>query len=245
MKKKIVLMVLCITFICISGCQRSTDTQENIPNEEGEEVENPFMTAEYLIENCGISEKDLKDVDVEEFVKTYELRKGDEESWDILFLLESYKGQYAEKESPYAYLLSSDYEENGIREDDIPSVKSVVMYVTKGTYQETIILDMDDNKGYWGKESDMLLGWNEDCLTISLDEKGNTLINALKENQIWLWDTSYEGSSEGTTGDFGWSVFIELNNGKVYLYSGNGVQGNKEPKQRQALEKALKELFGE
>lgn len=252
MKRKHFLYLGIMTLVLSTGCgkQSESGTNENKKaaessvDEEDQNMEEALISREYLLEHSNIKEEDLEGVDVEAFIEEFDLKESNIDKVNLEFLLEVYKEEGGETSSPYAYLTEAEYTSGGLKETDIALVRTAALYITSGTYQETLILDSKEEKGYWGEEANLFYAWDEKSTQIVYtEEKREEFTKLLEECQVVSWKGVYEGTSENTTGSFGWSLYLELEDGKIYQYKGSGVTGEHSPKQWATFEAGVKKLF--
>ena len=67
----------------------------------------------------------------------------------------------------------------------------------------------------------------------------------LKDSGIQNWKRRYEGSSEGTTGWFHWRLFLEMEDGRVFDYSGSGAAGDSTPETYNLFTEKLHDIIEE
>lgn len=252
MIKKRWFFLILILALMVFGCANARQEPSAEITQDNESEENGDMklkiTKEYLIENCGVTEDELKDVDLEGFLAYFSLNEENIKKYNIPALLKAFeKEQTKDKRNlSYSYLLDAKYEETGIIKEEIESIQKMAFYITKGSYQETIIFDLQNANGYWGKEQNLFKSWKEGVCQISLhDEERQRFFSIMEECHVAEWEKRYEGTSEDTMGSFGWSLYLEVEDGKVYYYSGSGVHGKNSPDSWTSFEKSMKDMFGE
>lgn len=240
-------------FLAAAGCgkQSVSNTESEHRNQTAEDkeeqnMEEALVTREYLIEHCGISERDLEGIDVDAFIEEFDLKESNIDKVNVEFLLEAYKEEAGESSSPYSFFTEDAYETGGLKEEDIPGIQTAALYITDGTYQETIILDMGKEKGYWGKGTNLLYDMDEESEQITFTgEKREAFTKLLENCQVAAWKSRYEGTNEDTTGSFGWTLYLKMQSGKISRYTGSGVMGENRPEQWDDFEKGIKKLFEE
>lgn len=256
MKKKYLICFVAILLISAAGCGKSdsevADHESDITQSEQEEnreeqhMDEPLITREYLIEHCKINEEDLEGIDVDAFIKEFDLKESNIGKVNLEFLLEIFKEEGVSEAPLYEYLTKSSYESGGITKENIKEVRKAALYIVDGTYQETLILDGETETGYWGKAVNLFVNIDDVSEQISYTDKKEQEFKELLENcRLDTWKEKYEGSSENTTGSFGWTLYLELADGRIYRYSGNGVMGNSTPENWDEFEEGFKNLFEE
>lgn len=229
-----------------TGCSAETDDRNIKDTEtECESMKHQLVTEKYLIEHCELTEADMEGVNLSEFIAEFELTEDNIDDFNIVFILQSYKEEDVGG-LDYEYLKNADKIQGGFREELLYELKTFVYQMNEGTYHESIILDFKGDKGYYGQVVDLLSGNAVPTSEISLTADRKTAFEALlKEAELTQWKSRYEGTSEGTTGHFWWTIYLECENGEVYAYSGSGVLGESVPKNYHMLTEGLKKLFEE
>lgn len=229
-----------LIWILLTGCSREHETMQKEENN----MKDPLVTETYLIEQCGVEPSELEGIDVDAFIKEYDIRESNAGKVNLSFLIETYREK--KEEEPYAYLLNVEYEAEGLQKDALSSVMVAALYITEGTYQETIIMDQRSGAAYWGKAANLLNYFTEDCIkTAWTEEKETKFQELLMQTEIFTWKMKYEGSSQDTTGSFGWALYLETEDGKCYRYSGQGVMGDNTPEHWNTFVDEVKELVKE
>ena len=221
-------------------CSRSNNFKS-----EDEQVPNDLIVnRDYLLKHSNINNEDLEGVDVDAFIREFDLKESNIEKVNLEFLLEMFRKEESSKDSLYVYLTMSSYASGAIRKEDVKGVRKAALYIVDGTYQETLILDGETQIGYWGKGVNLFVNMNDITEQISYtDEKEQIFKELLKICQLDTWKEKYAGTSENTTGSFGWILYLELSDDKIYRYSGNGVQSESTPEQWDFFVNGVKGLF--
>lgn len=235
------------TIVAIDEPEESIAAAEE--SEEDTEMSGKRMTREYIIEQNLFTEEELEGVDVEEILERYKWNEGDENdrAWRTIFLVEIEEQQIAAgvvETIDYSYLLDIDSRENGLAKEELESVKTLVFQYNSGTYFETILLDKENGKMYLGETCDLLAADVVPPVAMDLEEKTwDAVVELLDSCDVVKWKKRYQGTSSGTSGYFWWFLLVELENGEVCNYSGEGVMGKSTPEQYQEFAQGLKKLF--
>ncbi len=116
----------------------------------------------------------------------------------------------------------------------------------EGDVQNTLIFDLDLQAGYFGENRNLLLKdvipTKEKALSIEEIEAIKALIDS---ESITEWKPWYRGTSEGTTGSFSWTMYIELEDSRGIKYGGNGVSGESTPENYDEFVTGLQAFFEE
>lgn len=252
MIKKYSVWIGLVFMLGIVGCQQRQNMTESSSEESVEDnsMEEQLITKEFLMEQCRITEEELEGIDAEAFIKKYGLTESTIKKVKIPVILEDYRqemqAENRENTISYHYLTETEAEEGTFTEEEIPQIQVIAFYMNEGTYQETLIFDRKSKLAYFGKAVDLLE--NNAKPTKQKELSGADLLQLeeiLKDSGIQNWKKRYEGSSEGTTGWFHWRLFLEMEDGRVFDYSGSGAEGESAPENYSLFIEKLHDMIEE
>lgn len=252
MIKKYSVLVGLVFMLGIVGCQQTQNTTGNSSEErlEDKSMEEQLISKEFLMEQCRITEEELEGIDADAFIEKYGLTESTIKKVKIPVILEDYRQEMQEEnledEVSYHYLTETESEEGTLTEEEIPQIQVIAFYMNEGTYQETLIFDRKSKLAYFGKVIDLLENHAKPTKQkeLSRDELLQ-LEKILKDSGIQNWKRRYEGSSEGTTGWFHWRLFLEMEDGRVFDYSGSGAAGDSTPETYNLFTEKLHDMIEE
>ena len=140
MKKKRIAFLALAVLMSVSGCSGSTQNGDvDHKEEENMDTEKKLLTADELIRLAGISEEQYRDVDLEQFIKDFEITEDDIETLNIGLLLEEYSDTETED--------VSDLLRGGITErtsDFTEGVSAVAFLENINTDNECVYYDLEE-----------------------------------------------------------------------------------------------------
>ncbi len=204
-----------------------------IYNNENKET-NMLITKEYLIAEYNLTEDEIEDVDLDVFIEELQLTKENVQGIDMHIFLQKYKEDLNQKVNEnavyYQYITENERINEKLTEEELQTIKRVALCRSSGTDLLSIIIDYEKAIIYYGKQvyllNDGAVPTNEVILS---EEKIENLNSMWKECEVLSWEKEYIGTSEGTTGSYGWSLYFELEDGKIKMYHGSGVLGDNTP----------------
>lgn len=232
-----------------TGEDGKTETEGEMKPEEETEMSEKRMTKEYIIEQNIFTEEELEGVDVEAILENHNWKEGDEnrKTWKTFFLIEAEEQKIAAgliETIDYSYLGELDSREDGLSKEELGSIITIAFLYQDGNYLESILLDKENGRMYMGKACDLLVENAIPTTAMDMEEDTwDTVVTLLDSCEVTEWKKRYQGTSEGTTGNFWWNLFIELENGEKCFYSGEGAVGPSTPEQYRELEHGLRGLF--
>lgn len=193
-----------------------------------------LVTKEYLIEEYNLTEEEIGEVDLNDFIEELQLTKDAVQGMDIRIFLQKYKVDLSQKVNEnavhYQYLRENEKINQKLTEEELKTVKRIALCHSSGTDLLSIVIDYENETIYYGDQTYLLANGavptNEVILS---EEKIESLNNMWKECEVLSWEKEYIGTSEGTTGSYGWSLYFELEDGKIKMYHGSGMLGDNTP----------------
>ena len=238
----LLLMLLMLAALCACGAkpgqEAAPDGRQTEQQTERQEAEPMEITKEYLIAHSSLTEEDFEDVDFDDFAASCGLSAELLEKYAPELLLGLYKAERdAEPTVDYSPIYANA--EGRIGEAELDAVEVLVWEYHEGSYNDCMVVDRATGAVYYGEgwfldevgESKRVSGFGE--------EDAAFLRETLKKSGIASWQNEYRGSSEGTTGHFGWVVALRLRDGRCFRYEGGGVKDSGTPDTLRPMMKAL------
>ena len=142
-KKKIAFLALAV-LMSVSGCSGSTKNGDvKHKEEENMNTEKKLLTADELIRLSGISEKQYRDADLEQFIEDFEITEENVGSLNISLLLEEYSDTEPEDVSE---LLRGEITER--TSDFTEGVTAVAFLENTNTDNECVYYDLEKGTRY-------------------------------------------------------------------------------------------------
>lgn len=195
---------------------------------------NMLVTKEYLIEEYNLTENEIEGVDLDALIEEIQVTKDTFQSIDIHIFLQQYK-EYLnrssnEKVTYYQYMREDEEICDKLTEEQLKTIKRVALCRTSGTEIFSVIIDYEQGYIYYGEQVYLLNDGATPTNEVVLDEKKKEILNNLWiKAKITSWENEYIGSNEGTTGNYGWSLYFELENGQIIRYRTTGVLEDNAP----------------
>jgi hypothetical protein len=144
----------------------------------------------------------------------------------------------------YSYLVEADKSEEPFTEEDIEQLKVVAYVYNSGTYNSSMVFDFSERKAYFDEEGHLLerIPCPEDYIELS-DEQIVEIKNLMRDCKVPEWKKKYEGTNEDSTGWYWWYLCYELEDGRIYSNSGQGVAGQGRPDGQKILEESFDKFF--
>ena len=215
MKKKRIAFLALAVLVSVSGCSGSTQNGDvDHKEEENMDTEKKLLTADELIRLAGISEEQYRDVDLEQFIKDFEITEDDIETLNIGLLLEEYSDTETED--------VSDLLRGGITErtsDFTEGVSAVAFLENINTDNECVYYDLEEGKRY--RVSHAYLFSDLSQAEAETYAEGQQLVDALDEQGVFSWSSQ---SSEEEIVDGQYMVLaVAYDDGTVFRVSADGI----------------------
>ena len=234
------LLLVVISVILIFAAMTCANAEHNSMNLE--EMSDMQLTKEYMMEHCQLTEADFSGIDFDDFVSHFKLTVDTLDEFGGKYLLELYRHD-KEIINSIDYTFIYQQASGKLSPDDIPLINAVIWELHIGNRNSNIAADFETLAVYGGE------GYCLDCCNnnnkiAELSESDMRFIRqAILDNGITSWENKYMGTSEGTTGNFAWSIGFRLNTGRCCKYSGSGVIDSGTPDTMSVFCKALWKHF--
>ncbi len=215
MKKKRIAFLALAVLMSVSGCSGSTQNGDvDHKEEENMDTEKKLLTADELIRLAGISEEQYRDVDLEQFIKDFEITEDDIETLNIGLLLEEYSDTETED--------VSDLLRGGITErtsDFTEGVSAVAFLENINTDNECVYYDLEEGKRYRASHAYLFSDLSQ--TEAETYAEGQQLVDALDEQGVFSWSSQ---SSEEEIVDGQYMVLaVAYDDGTVFRVSADGI----------------------
>ena len=194
------------------------------------EKEDVLVTKEYLIEACGFSEKDYIGINLYDFIKEFQITKKSIDKINVKELFAQYKSipdnVYDEDAVFYEYLYEKENAGKKITQEELEQIKVIGLSISRGIDgNESIIVDYEREEIYYGIWESVF--WDGSCpsWTTPLSPKKKSVIDEMwNECDILSWEQEYiDYDDDMLDACYSWNLFIELENGEIRKYSGEGT----------------------
>ena len=190
--------------------------QENM--EKDPEPEMVYVTGEELQQIGGLSEEELENLDVEAFVKKYELTEETLVLYDLHQLVKTYRMKETEAYPDYAYLSYGAQEREGFSEAEVQQVCLVALVEKKDTYEKSRVIDLQKNLIYDGDGENLLEGSIDrytpvNAMTAEMTDQVYDILESLagkEENDFPVDEDSGANSS--------WRLYLQLDTEEIIYY---------------------------
>ena len=213
---------------------------------QGRENENRFVTKEYMLEHCQLTEADFDGIDFDDFAVHFELTPEVLEEFDGASLLSLYKMQLE-------MIHGTDYTEiyrqasGKLQDEDIEHISTVILEVHQSMYNGWLAADFEQMTVY----GDMGLGL--ECCTEKMklseltEEDVAFILEQVAKAGMTGWDNIYTGidDEEAYDGNLDWAIGIRLDSGKCIQYEGSSMDGVPVMEQMTTFCRALWDRYAE
>ena len=214
MKKKRITFLALAVLMCVSGCSGST-VNKNADHKEEENMDTKkLLTEDELIRLSGISEDRYRDIDLEQFIKDFEITEDDIETLNISLLLEEYSDAEPEDVSE---LLRGEITER--TSDFTEGVTAVAFLENINTDNECVYYDLEEGKRYRASYAYLFSDLSQ--AEPETYTEGQQLVDELEEQGVFSWSSQ---SSEESVVDGQYMVLaVEYDDGTVFRVSADGI----------------------
>lgn len=242
MKNSRFLLGIVVLFFLLGCSQYSGEYTENAVEEK---TSMELLSAGELIAFFDLKEDDTFGYDIQDFIEMYQINQERvKKIKNIHALLENYKTYIDGKRmelNDYCYLSTQDAYVDEIEAEEYGDVKVVAFHHQSGNYLETFIIDTSKNMGYYAENSDLLEEGGIPTHIKKMENTGIFVEELLEQGKVCEWKSTYAGESEeGTTGNFGWALYIELSDSRIVRYLGYGLGSTAAPADLSVVVSALK-----
>lgn len=201
----------------------SDNMEKNIKNSsrEDEEEIKTYLTAEQLREIGGLTAEEMKDLNVDAFVKTYDLTEDTVFLYDLHHLVKSYKLKNQESYPDYGYIEYAVAGGKYLKEENVRDIRSIVVVKKEETYEKSRIIDIGMQCIYDGDGMNLLEGGIDrytpaEFLTQQKSEKASQILKEIE------WDAWKKfGGSENAAGlKDRWQIYFTMKDTDTIAYSG-------------------------
>lgn len=232
------LALIHILFFCLLFSPAMAEDKTNLQ----EEFVTMELTKEYMMEHCGLTEADFEGIDFDEFVAFFSLTPETLEKYNGASLLALYRKEKARGEMT-DYTVIYQEASGTLPEEDVARISVLIWELHDGNRNQWMAVDLEKMAVYGGEGYALDQCYDSDRITELTEEDAAAVRKAVEEAGITGWQNTYEGTSEGTTGNFAWSIGIRLDTGECFQYSGNGVMNSGTPKSMKPFCRTLWERF--
>lgn len=212
-KKRIAYLALAV-LMCVSGCGGSTANENADHKEEGNMDTKKLLTEDELIRLSGISEDQYRDVDLEQFIKDFEITEDDIETLNISLLLEEYSDTEPEDVSE---LLRGEITER--TSDFTEGVTAVAFLENTNTDNECVYYDLEKRTRYRASYAYLFSDLSQ--AEPETYAEGQQLVDELEEQGVFSWSSQ---SSEEPVIDGQYMVLaVAYDDGTVFRVSADGI----------------------
>ena len=215
MKKKRIAFLALAVLMSVSGSRGSTQNGDvDHKEEENMDTEKKLLTADELIRLAGISEEQYRDVDLEQFIKDFEITEDDIETLNIGLLLEEYSDTETEDVSD---LIRGEITER--TSDFTEGVSAVAFLENINTDNECVYYDLEEGKRYRASHAYLFSDLSQ--AEAETYAEGQQLVDALDEQGVFSWSSQ---SSEEEIVDGQYMVLaVAYDDGTVFRVSADGI----------------------
>ncbi len=241
MKQFVIFLLLGVTFV-LNACSLSDGNLSEENQRRGDDTVK--LTKEYVLAHSDLTEADFEGIDFENFVSRYELTPERLKEYDPAMVLALYKdsvNQEIRKDYIYIYEMAK----GSIREPEINLIEKMIWEYHSGNYNDCMVIDRKAEAVYYGLGYFLSECGESNRVADFCEEDAAFLERLLRESRIADWKNTYIGTSEGTTGSFSWAVGLQLNDGRCFQYSGEGVLDSGTPNTLRPMMDELIERFSE
>ena len=211
-KKRIAYLALAV-LMCVSGCGGSTANENADHKEEGNMDTKKLLTEDELIRLSGISEDQYRDVDLEQFIKDFEITEDDIETLNISLLLEEYSDTEPEDVSE---LLRGEITER--TSDFTEGVTAVAFLENTNTDNECVYYDLEKGTRYRASYAYLSLICHRQSRRHM--RKGSSWSMNLKSRGVLV---SSQSSEEPVIDGQYMVLAVEYDDGTVFRVSADGI----------------------
>jgi len=223
----VAICLIATVMLTFAGCDNNDDSNKA-----------PLITREYIIETFGVTEDDLEGLDIDTIAEFHDLRQNwvtPDNMLDIVSYLENCEKYMNETLSNPVYFW--DYIFDGSRAREPFSAEDIKYFAILRNPGDTIYkvgINFETGTKYNYSSSEDL------TRTVLNDEIVQYYRDVIDYCQIYKWRARYMGFDGCTTGSNAWFVGIELYDGTVYSYYGQGMFGNNAPSTQRTLFDCIK-----
>ena len=232
-RRLVFIIILLILGVTIAGISYYLANQQGVVEDSMSE-EKIVIDKQYLIDNCGITEEELNDVDVERFIEEWiepyisSTDKVDCEviagKFDVYKDCLQFEAEQAEieksKKDDYAEMFGREYK-GGYEDEYQTEITIIAVKVTDGSYRESIVFDLANQTYYFGELMDVTDDYSQATASGELSEEdveairelvGEAEVSKWKADMGWVrpWDHDYST----------YVMQIECSDGNSYGYTG-------------------------
>lgn len=183
-----------------------------------------YATKQELMEIGGLTEEEIQDLDLDQFVRKYDLTAETIPLYDLHQLAQNARLQaQKEKNTDYGYVCYAVDEDQSMQSSDLRDLRVLALVEKTDGYERSRIVDLQNAVIYDGDAMNLLDG-AIDAYTpakVLTTEKEETLNDTLQGISWQEWQ-SYKGQSDQAaegSGD-GWDLYLYMKNGTSIYYSG-------------------------
>ena len=222
--------------------------------QEVEKVTGNYISREKFLDYFQLSEKEVKGIDVEGYIKTYQITENSISEFKdrittittIQKELAFYQSVQEGKVTPTKYDYRDKRNAGELTKEDFEQIKTIVYRYGGGTDEYAVILDFAEGTYQFGnhiiEDASNMTGILKKG-SISEEVKQSILIE-VKSSDILNWPLTYEKPSglDSALDYVTWAIFFELENGQIKCYSGYGVDSGR-PSDFDTVADAIKRVF--
>ena len=203
-------MAVCL--MCLLGNADSL----SCANVEGDFVMDARLARELLIRN-GLSEEEIRGLDVIRFVRDYEIDKREYGADELREIIAEEGEYYIDDDSTRIFSILEEKGTADLSEDAV--IRAMAYSYNNGTYYERGVIDLQE--GYVCVNTAEKSGLS--------DEKRDALAHVVRDYEVFLWDHDVRGEEPETTGSLAWKIVFLVEDGGYCVYEGFTSDGSHLP----------------
>ena len=218
MRKRVIFIFVLVVCLFVSGCTQKEEKEQK--NQQSSNQQHRITEEEFL-EYYGIAEEEMKGIDINSFVNTYDIKLDDTDVTDIRLALQLYKEHFGDMGlMSYGYMLEEPVNAE-FTSDKVDDIIRIAWKENRDESIEAVVFDFENERIYDGTDMEE---FDKNELVGSTDEvMKQEVIQLISDYDLYDWKDYYQGGSmEGSTGWYNWQLAIEFSDGTIYRTGGNG-----------------------
>ena len=198
----------------------SLDQKPGIYVSEGKEetfLERRLLSPEEMIQKAGLTEEQVRGIDLEEFIQDFDITEKDVDTLNIPLLLEEYEPEYKGRSLDVSDLLEDDIENRS--SDFTENVIAIAFMENKNTSTECVYYDLLGEKRY--QASDVDLFENLYQTQGGYYTNGQKIVQALDECGVFSWESKTEKENLADPQSMG--LGVEYDDGTLFRVKASGL----------------------
>ena len=198
----------------------SLDQKPGIYVSEGKEetfLERRLLSPEEMIQKAGLTEEQVRGIDLEEFIQDFAITEKDVDTLNIPLLLKEYEPDYKGRVIDVSYLLEDDIESR--TSDFTRDAIAIAFMENKNTSTECVYYDLLQDRRY--QTSDAYLFDNLYQTQAGYYSNGQQILQGLDKYKVFTWESKTD--EEEITDPQSMVLAIEYADGTVFRIEASGL----------------------